>query len=124
MIAVSWIIAAAMVGIALVPNPWAIGVLMALMFVLIAPLNVVFSTYEARMIPDALMGRVSSAIDFGSSSVRWLGPLSAGTLASVFSPSVATLAFAGVQAAVAMSTFVASGLRVLDRPIDEVTAAA
>lgn len=123
-IAVSWIIAAATVGIALVPNPWAIGVLIALMFVLIAPLNVVFSTYEARMIPDALMGRVSSAINFGASSVRWLGPLSAGTLASVFSPSVATLAFAGVQAAVAMSTFIASGLRVLDRPIDEVTAEA
>jgi hypothetical protein len=75
------------------------------------------------MIPDALMGRVSSAISFGGSSIRWLGPLSAGTLASVFSPSVATLAFAGVQAAVAMSTFIASGLHVLGRPIDEVTAA-
>ncbi|HWG25055.1 MFS transporter [Actinospica sp.] len=121
-IAVSWIMVAATVGIALVPNPWAIGALIALMFVLIAPLNVVFGTYEVRMIPDALMGRVSSAISFGASSVRWLGPLSAGTLASVFSPSVATLVFAGVQAAVAMSTFIASGLHVLGRPIDEVTA--
>jgi hypothetical protein len=74
------------------------------------------------MIPDALMGRVSSAINFGASSIRWLGPLSAGALASAFSPSVATLVFAGVQAAVAVSTFVASGLHVLDRPIDEATA--
>lgn len=121
-IAVSWMVVAAMVGIALVPNPWAIGGLLAFMFVLIAPLNVVFSTYEARTIPDALMGRVSSAINFGASSVRWLGPLSAGALASVFSPSVAVLCFAGVQALVALSTFVASGLHVLSRPIDEVTA--
>jgi hypothetical protein len=109
-------------GVALVPNPWAIGALIAVTFVLIAPLNVVFGTYEARMIPDALMGRVSSAINFGASSIRWLGPLSAGALASAFSPSVATLVFAGVQAAVAVSTFVASGLHVLDRPIDEATA--
>jgi MFS family permease len=121
-IAVSWILVAAMFGVALVPNPWAIGALIAVTFVLIAPLNVVFGTYEARMIPDALMGRVSSAINFGASSIRWLGPLSAGALASAFSPSVATLVFAGVQAAVAVSTFVASGLHVLDRPIDEATA--
>lgn len=123
-IAVSWMTVATLVGIALVPNPWVIGVLLALTFVLIAPLNVVFSTYEARTIPDALMGRVSSAINFGASSIRWLGPLAAGVLASAFSPAAATLGFAGVQAAVAASTFVAKGLHVLSRPIDEVTEAA
>lgn len=120
-IAVSWMTAASLVGIALVPNPWVIGLLLALTFVLIAPLNVVFSTYEARTIPDALMGRVSSAINFGASSIRWLGPLAAGLLASTFSPAAATLGFAGVQAAVAASTFIAKGLHILSRPIDEVT---
>lgn len=123
-IAVSWVLVGATVGIALIPNPWAIGALIALTFVLIAPLNVVFSTYEARTIPDALMGRVSSAINFGASSIRWLGPLSAGALASVFSPETATLCFAAVQGAVAISTFTASGLHILGRPIDEVTAEA
>jgi hypothetical protein len=89
---------------------------------LVAPINVVFATYEARTIPDALMGRVTSAINFGAASIRWLGALGAGLLASVSSPTTATLAFAGVLAAVAVSTHLASGLHVLDHPIEETTA--
>ncbi len=122
-VAVSWMVVAALVGIALVPAPWAIGVLLALVFVFIAPLNVVFGTYEVRLIPDALMGRVSSAINFGAVSIRWLGPLVAGALASAFGPTAAMLGFAGIQAALAVSTVLASGLHVLDVPVDEVTAA-
>jgi predicted MFS family arabinose efflux permease len=122
-IAVSWMVVASLVGIALVPDPWAIGGLLALIFVFIAPLNVVFGTYEARLIPDALMGRASSAINFGAASIRWLGPLVAGVLASAFGPTAAMLGFAGIQAAVAVSTVLAAGLHVLNMPIDEVTAA-
>jgi hypothetical protein len=121
---VSWIHAGVIAGIAFMPNPWLIGVLLAVLMVLVSPLNVVFSSYEARAIPDALMGRVSTSIDFGASSIRWAGSLGAGALASAFGPTPATLVFAGVQAAVAVSTLIASGLYLLDEPIEAVEAVA
>ncbi|MGH6654102.1 MAG: MFS transporter [Actinocrinis sp.] len=119
-ITVSWLMALTPVGIAVVPWPWAIGALLALMMFLIGPVNVVFSTYEARMIPDALMGRVSSALNFGAASVRWFGPLGAGSLAAAFGPTAAMLVFAAVLAAIAASTLVARGLHVLDQPVDQI----
>jgi MFS family permease len=118
-IVVSWITAAVAVGMGVVPGTWTVGVLMALMMFLNSPLNVVFSAYEAQVVPDALMSRVASAMSFAATSIRWLGPISAGFLASAFGPMTATLAFAVVMAAIAVSTHFASGLHVLDRPITE-----
>lgn len=120
-IVLSWLMAVGVVGIAVVPWPWAIGALLALMMFLIGPINVVFSSYEARMIPDALMGRVSSAINFGAMSVRWLGPLAAGAMAEAFGPVTATLVIAGVMGAIAVSTHVARGLHALNQPFDPIT---
>ena len=119
-IVASWLMALAVAGIALVTNAWAIGVLLALLMFVISPLNVLFSSYQARIIPDRLIGRASSAIEFGASSIRWVGALAAGLLASAIGPAAATGIFAGVLALIAMSTFVATGLRVLDTPLDEV----
>lgn len=118
-IVVSWTTAAVAVGMGVVPGTWTVGVLLALMMCLNSPLNVVFSAYEAQVIPDALMSRVSSAMSFAATSIRWLGPISAGFLASAFGPMTATLAFAVVMAAIAVSTHFTSGLHVLDRPITE-----
>jgi MFS family permease len=118
-IVVSWLLALGLAGIALVPSPWAIGGLLALMLFLIGPVNVVFSAYEARSIPDALTGRVTSAINFGAASIRWLGALGAGLLAAAFSPAAATLVIAGILAAIAVSTHIAQGLYVLDEPLDD-----
>ena len=120
-ITVSWLLALGLAAIALVPWPWAIGTLLALMMFLIGPINVVFDTYEARMIPDALMGRVTSAINFGAASIRWLGPLAAGFLAAALTPTVATLIIAAILAATAAGTHVARGLHVLNQPIDQIT---
>jgi MFS family permease len=121
-ITISWLMVLGVIGIALVPWPWAIGALLALMLFLIGPINVVFSTYEAQMIPDALMGRVSSAINFGAASIRWFGPLGAGFLAAALGPAKATLVIAGVLAAIAASTHFARGLHVLNQPIDQIAA--
>lgn len=118
----SWTKVLVLVALAFVPQAWMIGVLLAMSMFLTAPLNVVFSTYEARSIPDALLGRVTSAIDFGASSIRWFGALGAGFLAAAAGPTIAVLAVAGIMAAVAVSTHIASGLRVLDRPMDDVVA--
>jgi MFS family permease len=121
-IAVSWMAAVVAAGIAAVPDPWAIAVLLALLLFLIAPINVVLSSYEAQVIPDALMGAVSSAINFGAASLRWLGAIGAGFLASALSPATATLIYAAVLAAMAVSTHIAKGLYVLRQPITEATA--
>ncbi|GAA5198369.1 MFS transporter [Rugosimonospora acidiphila] len=112
-IALSWIAALVFVGIALVPSAWMIAALLALMMFLTGPINVVFGTYEARIIPDALMGRVSSAISFGAASIQWLGPFGAGFLAEAFGPKTATLAIAGLLAVVAVGTQFARGPRAL-----------
>ncbi|MGZ0150521.1 MFS transporter [Kribbella sp. WER1] len=121
-IVASWLMALAVAGIAVVTTAWAVGVLMALLMFVVAPLNVLFSSYQARIIPDRLIGRASSAIEFGASSIRWVGALAAGLLASAVGPAVATGTFAGLLALIAMSTFVARGLRVLDTPLDQVVA--
>lgn len=121
-ISISWLLALGLAAMALIPSPWAIGALLAVMFFLLGPINVVFDTYEARMIPDALMGRVTSAINFSAVSIRWLGPLAAGYLAAALSPTTATLIIAAVLAATAASAHIARGLYVLNEPIDRVTA--
>lgn len=122
-IAVSWMAAVAAAGIAAVPDPWAIAVLLALLLFLVAPINVVLSSYEAQMIPDAQMGAVSSAINFGAASLRWLGAIGAGFLAAVLGPAPATLVYAAVLAAMAVSTHIATGLNVLRHPIAEASEA-
>ena len=119
---VSWAMALALLAMAVVPAAWMIGVLLALVMFLVGPINVVFATYEARMIPDELMGRASTAINFGAASIRWVGALGAGLLASAIGPAAATLVIAGVLGAIALSTHFTKGLRVLSRPIDEVLA--
>jgi hypothetical protein len=121
-IVVSWTVAAVAAGIAVVPSAWMIAALLALMFFLIAPLNVVFSSYEAQMIPDRLMGSVSSAISFAAASIKWLGALGAGLLASASSPMTATLLLAGVLAAIAVSTHFATSLHALNHPVNETPA--
>lgn len=118
-IAGSWIMVAVVVGIGLVPNAWAIGVLLSVTFFLAAPLNVIFSTHEAQTIPDAMVGTVTSAMNFGAASINWLGAIEAGFLASRFSPATTTLIFAGVLAVLAVSTHVARGLQVLNEPLAE-----
>jgi MFS family permease len=116
----SWLMALVVAGVAVVTNPWAIGVLMALFMFVVGPLNVLFSTYQVKIIPDALMGRASSGIEFGASSIRWVGALGAGVVASALSPAWATGIVAVVLGLIAASTLVARGLRVLDEPLDEV----
>jgi MFS family permease len=116
----SWVVVVVFVGIALVPAPWQVGLMLALLLIVVGPINVIFATYETRMIPDALSGRVSNAVDFGASTLQWLGPLGGGLLAAAYGPSVAMLLFVVPVAVIAVSAHLASGLHVLDRSIDEI----
>ena len=105
-----------------VPAPWQVGLLLALLLITIGPMNVIFSTYETRMIPDALSARVSNAIDFGASLLRAFGPLLAGLSAAAYGARIALLLFAIPVAALAVSAHVVTGLHALNVPIDEVVA--
>lgn len=122
-IVASWLMALAVTGVAIATSPWAIGGLMAVFMFVVGPLNVLFSTYQVKIVPDALMGRVSSGIEFGASSIRWVGALGAGVVASAASPAWATAIVAVVLSLIAASTLVARGLHVLDKPIEDVVPA-
>ncbi|WP_432854468.1 MFS transporter [Amycolatopsis sp. CA-161197] len=115
-ITMSWTMAVVALAMGLVPGTWPVGALLAVMMFLLSPLNVVFATYEMKIIPDELMGRVQSAMSVASTSIQWLGPIAAGLLASALSPTAATIVFAGVMAVLAIATHFSGGLRALTGP--------
>jgi MFS family permease len=79
--------------------------------------NVIVVTRTMEITPDELTGRVQSAMGVAATSIRWVGPISAGLLASAFSPAAAAIVFACVMAVLAIATHFSSGIRELDRPV-------
>ena len=98
----SWAVVAVAVGLAYAPRPWQLGLLGAGAVFLVIPLNVALEAYQLKIVPDAMLGRVSSALGFGSSCLLWTAPVSAGALADAFGASVATLVLAGALAVLAL----------------------
>jgi hypothetical protein len=88
-------------GIALVPSPWAVGALLALLLFLGGPINVILETYELQIISDDLIGRVSTTVTLYAQLLRWGGPLVAGGIAQAYGPTAAALGVAGVFALIA-----------------------
>ncbi|MFW5415284.1 MFS transporter [Nocardiopsis sp. CNT-189] len=115
-IAVSWLIVAVALALGSVPGTWTAGALLAVLMFLNSPLNVVLAAHEMRIVPDELMGRVQSAMSVAALSLQWLGPLTAGLLASAFGPTAATAVFACAAAVLAVATHLSRGLRSLDAP--------
>lgn len=95
----SWLLAAGVLAAAFVPRPWQIGAVLAVVFVFVSPLNTVFDSYEMKIVPDELYGRVSALINFLCSCLIWVGPIVAGLLADAFSP-VTAVALGGAAFAV------------------------
>jgi hypothetical protein len=122
-LALSWALGAACFVMAALPNPWALGVVQAVVLLLLVPLNVVMDTYELRIIPDAMIGRVSSTITLASNALRWAAPLTVGFLVQATSSVRAMLVWGIALLVVALLSQVNRSLHVLDQPIDEVVAA-
>src|SRR5262249_9850144 len=102
---------------------WQVGLLLAALTFLVAPINVVFSTYETRVVPDAIYARVSNAIDFGASLLRPIGgPLLAGIAAAAYGAPTAMLLYGIPLVALVVSAHLVKGLYVLNQPIDEIIA--
>lgn len=117
----SWVVVGAFVGISLAPVVF-IGGFRALLGLLIVPLNVILMSYEMRVIPDELTGRVTSTITFLAYSLTWLGPAGAGFLTSTLGAPSAGLIVAGVLLVLAIASHFVKSLHLLDRPLDEVPA--
>jgi MFS family permease len=113
-ITASWLLAAGVVAVAYVPRPWQIGAVFAVVLVLVGPLNTVFDTYEMKIIPDKLYGRVSALVNFLCSALMWIGPIVAGLLADVFSPVTAVALLGAVLGLLAVWVQVAKALYQLD----------
>jgi MFS family permease len=118
-LAASWIIAPATVGIAAVPAPWQIGAISAFLVFLIVPLTVLLESYQLRIVPDALMGRVSSALSFGTSGLLWTAPVTAGLLADAFGVPTAMLVLSGAFAALALWSTFSPAVHLLNTPVPE-----
>jgi predicted MFS family arabinose efflux permease len=113
-LAASWIIVPAAVGIAAAPKPWEIAAISAFLVFLIVPLTVLLESYQLRIVPDALMGRVSSALNFGSSGLLWTAPVTAGVLADNFGVPTAMLVLAGAFVCLALWCTLAPAVHLLD----------
>ncbi len=115
-LAASWIIGPAVVGIAAAPHPWEIGAIAAFLVFLIVPLTVLLESYQLRIVPDALMGRVSSALSFGTSGLLWTAPVTAGVLADNFGVPTAMIVLSVAFVALALWSTFAPAVHLLDRP--------
>lgn len=113
-LALSGMLPLACTVIALAPSPWVMAAPLALLLFLIGPINVILETYELRMIPEGLMGRVSTMLTLCVQSLRWSGPLAAGGIAQAYGPTAAALSVAGVFALMAAAMPFVGALRVLD----------
>lgn len=110
----SWTIVVATVGIAAAPKPWEIGAVAAFLVLLVVPLTVLLESYQLRIVPDTLMGRVSSALSFGTSGLLWTAPVTAGVLADNFGVPTAMLVLSGAFVCLALWSTLAKAVHLLD----------
>ncbi|MGH6655951.1 MAG: MFS transporter [Actinocrinis sp.] len=113
-LAASWTIVPALVAMAAAPKPWQIGAVSAFLVLLIVPLTVLLESYQLRIVPDALMGRVSSALSFGTSGLLWTAPVTAGVLADNFGVPTAMLVLAGAFVLLSLWSTLAPAVHLLD----------
>ncbi len=120
MITAMWMFVASFAGVAIAPRPWEIGVALLVAMIGLAPINIVFEAYMIRLVPDALIGRISSVIRFGSTSLAWTGPLLVGLLADLFGPPGGAAVLMAATIPFAIALHLTRSLGVLDQPLEDV----
>jgi len=121
-IALSWAMAVAAFAMSALPA-WGIGAMVSVVSFVAVPLNVTFDTYEMQIIPDAMLGRVTTTIDLAANGLRWLAPLAVGFLVEATSARTTTLLWGAAFVIVTLLVMVSRSVHVLNRPIAEVAAA-
>lgn len=121
-IALSWAMAAAAFAMSALPA-WGIGLMVSVVSFVAVPLNVTFDTYEMQIIPDAMLGRVTTTIDLVANGLRWAAPLTVGLLVEATSAQTTALIWGGAFVVVTLLVMANRSVRVLDRPVTEVATA-
>jgi MFS family permease len=121
-IALSWCISAAAFVMGVVPSQWGIGAPLAVVTVVVVPFNIVLETYEMQIIPDAMLGRVTTAIDLAANGLRWVAPLAVAVVVENSSAPTAAVVWGIAFVVVALFVVFNRSLHVLDRPIEQVAA--
>jgi MFS family permease len=114
-LAASWWLPAGALALALAPSLWLIAVRGALTSLMIAPVNVAFFAYQARVTPDHLQAQAGNAMQLCTSSFGWLAPPVFGLLADSFGVRPAIGAGAGLFALIAIGIQFARHLEQLDK---------
>ncbi len=113
----SWVLATGAVTAAFVPKPWQIGAVFGVALVMAAPLYSVLESRQVQMVPDDLIGRVSTLFTFLNVGLLWIAPIVAGLLADYFSPTTAEVVGGAVLAALAIWAQCARSLHQLDHDL-------
>jgi len=119
-VGVGWVFMLGLVACAVVPQAWGAVAVLSLAVLLIVPLNAIASSYSARLIPDALTGRINAAMNFGSQSLVWLGYTGFGWISDRFGPPTAMLCAAAFVLPLALAPHVVSSLDILRTPVDQI----
>lgn len=106
-----WIWAAITPAVAFVGPPLPLGCVLAALSFMGAAWNIAGNTIYFRLIPDRLMGRVSSVGSLTAYGALPLGSLAGGLLIQGFGPQVAGLVAAAGMVAVAITTSLAPSVR-------------
>jgi MFS family permease len=93
-----------------------LGLVLGAMYLAGAPYNVVVGSYKYFLVPDRLLGRVTSVGRLVSWSTVPLGPLLAGLLLETLGAAEAILALAAAMAAVAVAAVLSRSVRTVPRP--------
>ena len=123
-VTMAWLVVLVAVGLAAAPRPWEIGLVGALAVFLVVPLNVMLEAYQLRVVPDAMLGRVSAALSFGSSALLWTAPITTGVLADNFGTPTAMLVLAGILAVLAVWCTLARAPHLMNLKVTETPPAA
>ena len=110
-IGANWVWALVLAPIAVVPNLYAIGVLLAVAAFVGPAWNVVIGAYQLAIVPDRLLARVSSAETLVAFGAIPLGSLAAGLLLEVVGGRSAALALAAGMVVVAVAATLSRGIR-------------
>jgi MFS family permease len=115
-----WIGAVGAVLTAVAPAPWEVGCSVFIVMLVLVPLNAILQSYQVRLVPDEISGRVGAVVGFGAQGLMWLGPLAAGLLADNFGPPTAGLIVAACLLPTMGIAHLVKSLDVLSTPVEEV----
>jgi hypothetical protein len=118
-VAASWVMAAAVVPIAAHVALWTDALALVSISLLAPSLSIVFQSKMIMMTPDAMQGRVGTALSVLGEGTGALAPLSAGALVDVMRPAPLALGFAA--ALVVLAVYATASVRALRAapPADE-----